>query len=79
MSMVWRNRSRHYSEMTNWNVYEKSDPETLKIVKIMKGICNICARFKSRKINNQMTSRSDFRERRKSKHGFCSPLSTSTC
>ena len=78
MSMVWRNRSRHHSELTNWNVYVKFNPETLKIVKFIKGSCNICAGFKSRKINNQMTSRSDFRERGKSKHGYCSSLSTST-
>ena len=60
--MTRRNRSRHHSELTQQNVYEKSIQETIRVVKIIKSSCNVCGRFKSRKFNNQMTTGSDFRD-----------------
>ena len=47
MIMSWRNRSRHHSERINQNVNEKSNPETIKIVKSIKGNCNKCGRYRS--------------------------------
>ena len=38
---------RHKSETLNQNVYEKINPTTKKLVKIIKGTCSICGRNKS--------------------------------
>ena len=37
---------RHYSQTLNQNVFEKTNPEKKKLVKIIKGTC-ICGRNKS--------------------------------
>ena len=37
----------HYSRILNQNVFEKVNPRTKKLVKIIKGICNNCGRAKS--------------------------------
>ena len=76
MSLKWRNRTRHHGERINQEVYEKSNRETIKIVKIIKGSSNICGRYKSQKLTNQMTTGSNIREGGKWKHGCCSPLTT---
>ena len=34
----------HYSQTLNQNVFEKVNPRTKKLVKIIKGTCNICGR-----------------------------------
>ena len=39
--------ARHYSETINPIVYEKINPKTKKVVKIIKGTCSICNRNKS--------------------------------
>ena len=38
---------RHMSETINQNIYEKINPKTKKVVKIIKGTCSICNRNKS--------------------------------
>ena len=38
---------RHKSDTNNIAVYEKVNPRTKKLVKIIKGTCNICGRVKS--------------------------------
>ena len=38
---------RHYSDTVNQNIYEKVNPKTKKLVKIIKGKCSICERNKS--------------------------------
>ena len=38
---------RHYSDTVNQNVYEKLNPKTKKLVKILKSQCSICGKNKS--------------------------------
>ena len=38
---------RHYSNTKNIVEYEKINPKTKKLVKVIKGICDICGRNKS--------------------------------
>ena len=38
---------RHYSQTLNQTVFEKVNPGTKKLVKIIKGTCSICGRAKS--------------------------------
>ena len=38
---------RHMSDTNNLVVYEKVNPRTKKLVKIIKGTCSICGRNKS--------------------------------
>ena len=38
---------RHYSNTNNIAQYEKVNPRTKKLVKIIKGKCSICGRNKS--------------------------------
>ena len=38
---------RHYSNTNNITQYEKVNPKTKKLVKVTKGICDICGRNKS--------------------------------
>ena len=38
---------RHYSNTNNVTQYEKMNPRTKKLVKVIKGICDICGRNKS--------------------------------
>ena len=38
---------RHYSDTNNIVEYEKVNPKTKKLLKIIKGTCNICGRAKS--------------------------------
>ena len=38
---------RPFSQTVNENVYEKVNPRTKKLVKIIKGTCSICGRNKS--------------------------------
>ena len=36
-----------YSQTLNQNVYEKVNPKTKKLVKIIKGTYSVCGRYKS--------------------------------
>ena len=47
MTKTWCVGGRHYSDTVNKNVYEKFNPKTKKLVKIIKGTCSICGRNKS--------------------------------
>ena len=47
MTKTWCVGGRHYSESINQNVYEKVNPRTKKLVKVIKGTCSICGRNKS--------------------------------
>ena len=38
---------RHYSNTIKISEYEKRNPKTKKIVKVVKGSCSICGRNKS--------------------------------
>ena len=38
---------RHYSDTNNITQYEKVNPKTKKLVKVIKGNCNFCGRNKS--------------------------------
>ena len=38
---------RHYSKTNNITQYEKRNPTTKKLVKVIKGNCDICGRNKS--------------------------------
>ena len=38
---------RHKSDTHNITQYEKVNPKTKKVVKIIKGICDVCKRNKS--------------------------------
>ena len=40
-------RGRHYSQTVNKKIFEKVNPKTKKLVKIIKGTCSICGRAKS--------------------------------
>ena len=47
MSKTYCLGGRHYSDTVNQNIYEKRNPKTHKVVKIIKGTCGICGRNKS--------------------------------
>ena len=37
----------HYSDINNITQYEKVNPKTKKLVKVIKGTCSVCGRNKS--------------------------------
>ena len=47
MTKTWCVGGRHKSDTKKIVVYEKVDPRTKKLIKIIKGTCNICGRNKS--------------------------------
>ena len=47
MKKTWCVGGRHKSNTININEYEKVNPRTKKLVKIIKGSCSICGRNKS--------------------------------
>ena len=47
MTKTWCVGGRHYSNTSSIIEYEKVNPKTKKLVKIVKSICSICGRFKS--------------------------------
>ena len=47
MTKTWCVGGRHYSDTVNEIIFEKVNPRTKKLVKIIKGKCNICNRNKS--------------------------------
>ena len=47
MTKTYYFRGRHYSKTNNIVEYEKVNPRTKKLVKIIKGTCSICGRNKS--------------------------------
>ena len=47
MAKTWYVDGRHKSNTYNIVVYEKVNPRTKKLVKVIKGSCSICGRNKS--------------------------------
>ena len=47
MTKTWCVGGRHMSNTINQNIYEKLNPKTKKLVKIIKGKCSTCGRNKS--------------------------------
>ena len=47
MAKTWCVGGRHMSNTNNITQYEKINPRTRKLVKIIKGSCSICSRNKS--------------------------------
>ena len=47
MVKTWCVGGRHMSDTNNISQYEKVNPRTKKLVKIIKGKCDICGRDKS--------------------------------
>ena len=47
MTKTWCVGGRHYSNTNNIVEYEKVNPKNKKLVKIIKGTCDICDRNKS--------------------------------
>ena len=47
MTKTWCVGGKYYSNTKNITQYEKVNPKTKKVVKIVKGSCSICARNKS--------------------------------
>ena len=47
MTKRWFVGGRHYSNTNNITQYEKINPKTTKLFKIIKGSCNVCGRNKS--------------------------------
>ena len=47
MTKTWCAGGRHKSDTVNEKIFEKVNPKTKKLVKIMKGTCSICGRNKS--------------------------------
>ena len=47
MTKTWCVGGRHMSNTNNVTQYEKVNPRTKKLVKIIKGSCSICSRNKS--------------------------------
>ena len=47
MKKTWCVGGRHYSNTNNLSEYEKRNPKTKKLVKIIKGTFSFCGRNKS--------------------------------
>ena len=47
MKKTWFVGGRHYSNTNNITQYEKMNPKTAKLVKVIKGTCSTCGRNKS--------------------------------
>ena len=47
MTKTWCVGGKQFSNTNNITQYEKVNPKTKKLVKIIKGTCNICGRAKS--------------------------------
>ena len=47
MTKTWCVGGRHYSKTNKITQYEKVNPKTKKLVKVVKGNCSICKRNKS--------------------------------
>ena len=42
MTKTWCVDGKHYSDSSNISQYEKVNPKTKKLVKIIKGNCSVC-------------------------------------
>ena len=46
MTKTWCVGRKHYSKTSNKTQYEKRNPKTKKLVKVIEGTCSICGRNK---------------------------------
>ena len=44
MTLSWCGGGKHKSKTIKQNVYEKVNPKTKKLVKVIRGTCSICGR-----------------------------------
>ena len=77
MTKTWCVGCRHYSDTINENIFEKVNPRTKKLVKILEGKCNICNRNKSQIFSKSMTRGQNFTKNAKCTHGHRSAMSNS--
>ena len=77
MTKTWCVGGRQYSDTNKTSMYEKVNPKTKKLVKIIKGICSIGGRNKSQILSKYMTKGEDFIERGKCKSNHCSAMPNS--
>ena len=77
MTKTWSVGGRHMSNTKKNIEYEKVNPKTNKIVKVIKGTCSICHRIKSQIFVKQMTRREDFIKKGRCKNKHCSAMSNS--
>ena len=77
MTKTWCVCGKHYSDTVNKNVYEKVNPKTKKLVKIIKGKCSICGGKKSQIFTNKMTKGEDFMKKGKCENNHGSSMSNS--
>ena len=75
MTKTWCVGGRHMSNTNNIVVYEKVNPKTEKLVKIIKGTCTICRRNKSQIFAKEMTRAENFIKRGKCSKNHCSSMS----
>ena len=47
MTSTWYVGGKHYSNTNNITQYEKVNPRTMSLVKVIKGSCSVCGRNKS--------------------------------
>ena len=47
MTKTWCVGGKHYSNTDNISQYEKKNPRTKKLFKVIKGACSVCGRKKS--------------------------------
>ena len=47
MTKTWCVGGKHYSNTNNITQYEKVNPRTKRLIKIVKGSCSVCRRNKS--------------------------------
>ena len=47
MVKTWCVGGKHFSDTVNENIFEKVNPNTKKLGKIIKGTCSVCGRIKS--------------------------------
>ena len=74
MTKTWCVGGCHYSNINKISEFEKRNPKTKKLVKIIKGKCSICGRNKSQIFTKYMTKAEDFIKRGKWKNIHCSSM-----
>ena len=80
MTKTWCVGGTHYRYNSIKTQYEKRNPKTKILVKIIKGNCSICGRNKSQIFTKQMTRAERFMEKGKCKKFHCSsPSNTAWC
>ena len=74
MTKKWWVGGRYRSERKNPIVYEKVNPETNKMVKVITGFCCVCGSKKTQVFIRYITRGKGFQLRTKCKPGHCSAM-----